>query len=217
MNIFIDFILKFYSDFIELCENIQKKLESIPFYIFIINLFKTAQNFLFEYHVDPELPFNSVMYLNENLDLMVSYNLDLYSENYDYKLILNKFNFNEKEYIQTELKKFNEKYVIGINNEHISNSDNSNFKFLAVQYIHPDMKESLSFILDQPYLSIGNDILDNIFVKYFLSKHFKKDEYIFDEKYSINIMSNDCSFHKLDYNSYIHFSDDKWIIKNKGK
>lgn len=218
MNIFIDFILKLYSEFIEICENFHKKIENIPYYVFIINLFKKAQNYIFEYHADPDLPFSSVMYLNNNLDLMVTYNLDLYSQkndNYDYKLILNKFNFNNKDYTQTQLKRKYENYIMDINTEHISKSDNSKFKFLAVQYIHPNIKQELSFVLDKSYLSIGNDILDNIFVKYFLSKHFKKHEYVFDEKYSINIMSDDCSFHTLDYNSYIHFSDDKWIIKKK--
>lgn len=220
MNIFIDFILKLYSDIIEICENFHKNVKNIPYYIFIINLFKKAHNYVFEYHTDPDLPFSSEMYLNKNLDLMVSYNTDIYKpkkDNYDYKLILNKFNFKDNDYIQTKLIKYNENYIIDSNTDHISKSDNSKFKFLAVQYIHPDIKGSLSLVLDKSYLSIGNDIFDNIFVKYFLSKHFKKDEYVFDEKYTINIMSDDCKFFALDYNSYIHFNDDKWIIKKKDK
>jgi len=220
MNIFIDLLLKMYSVFIDICENFHKQLENIPFYVFIINLFNNTRNYLFEYHVDPDLPFSSVMYLNKNLELIITYNKDLHRQNIDncdYKLILNKLNFNNKDYIQTQLKKYNENYNIDINNEDILKSDNSKFKFLAVQYVHPNMKNELSFILDKSYLSIGNDILDNIFVKYFLSKHFKKNEYIFDENYSINIMSEDCNFHKLDNNSYIHFNDDEWIIKNKFK
>ena len=111
----------------------------------------------------------------------------------------------------------NNSYKVFLSNLFLSLSNFILFKFLAVQYIHPDIEGGLSFVLDKSYLSIGNDILDNIFVKYFLSKHFKKDEYVFDEKYTINIMADDCKFFTLDYNSYIHFNDDKWITKMKDK
>lgn len=221
MNIFIEFCLKLYSDLIELSGYINKNLENVPYYRVIINILIKYHSYVFEYHVDPDLPFNSKMYLNKNLKLIINYddcfNSQDFYNGYDYKLILNKFNLNDKDYTQTKLIKYNENYDMNINIDHVFNSEKSKFKFLAVQYIHPDMEDKLTFNLDKSYLSIGNDILDNIFIKYFLSKHFKNDEYKFDENYSINIIAEDCNFYTLDNNTYIHFNDDKWSINKKNK
>lgn len=204
-----------YSFCYENINNIHKQLEQYKFYMFIVNLFGNIsikiRGLFFNYHLDPELPFQSNMILTDNNELLIDYEKNDFGKN---SLILNKFNHDKKEYIYSKLY-LNEEITPFNKEKHIENTDKSNHKFLAVQYIHPTMSEQLIFNIDETYYSIGNNILDSTFIKYFLKKNYHSSQYVFDYNYILNIIDKECNFHTLDYNSYIHIYHDKWTINNK--
>jgi len=215
MNIIINFIISIYSYFCEMITIIHNNLKQYNCYIILINFIgnintKIKKN-IFNYHSDPDLPFESNMKLTTNYELLIDYKYKDFGYN---SLLLYKFIDNDKEYVYSKI--YTNKDINKFNKSiHISNTESADHKFLAIQYIHPDMNEQLILNIDKKYFAIGNDILDSIFIKYFLSKNFHKSHYIFDNNYTINIIDKNCSFHTIDFNSYINFHDDKWIIKKK--
>lgn len=212
MNIIATNIISLYSYFCETINCINNRLEKYKSYTtiktFVGSIKTKLRSFIFNYHLDPELPFNSNMILTSNNKLLIDYENEYFG---DHSLLLYKFISNDKEYVFSKINpnnKFN-KLV------HIKNTDETDHNFLAIQYIHPNMNEELILNLDKKYFAIGNDILDSTFVKYFLSKNYHESKYIFDKNYKINIIDKDCSFHTIDFLSYINFCNDKWIIKQK--
>lgn len=215
MNIIINFIISIYSFCCEMITNIHNNLEQYNCYIILINFIgninTNIKNKIFNYHSDPDLPFESNMILTKNYDLLIDYKYKNFGEN---SLLLYKFIDNDKEYVYSKI--YSNNVVINLNKSlHINNTESSDHKLLAVQYIHPEMNEELILNIDKNYFAIGNDILDSTFIKYFLSKNFHESHYIFDNNYTLNVIDKNCKFHTIDFNSYINFQDDKWIIKKK--
>jgi hypothetical protein len=173
------------------------------------------------YDIEESSPYNALMYLDDNYNLIINYNCDKSeSTKHSHNLFYNKFNINaDKKYIQSNLlsSHVNTKCTVEQMSEHMDIANKFNFKskFMAIQYTHPKMNEELILNLDKEFFVINNDILDSIFVKYFLSHNYNKNKYLFDKDYKINIIDNDCNYHSLDYNSYIRFEECNWKIKIK--
>lgn len=212
MNIIATNIISVYSYFCETINGINKSLEKYKSYTTFINFagnIKTKLgSIIFNYHSDPDLPFNSNMILTNNNKLLIDYENEYYG---DHSLLLYKFISDDKEYIYSKINPNNKFNKL----EHIKNTEDTNHNFLAIQYIHPNMNEELILNLDKKYFAIGNDILDSTFIKYFLSINYHKSQYIFDKNYTLNVINKDCSFHTIDFFSYISFYNNKWIIKQK--
>tara|TARA_B100000900_G_C20589252_1_gene720958 strand:- start:804 stop:1448 length:645 start_codon:yes stop_codon:yes gene_type:complete len=214
MNIIVAYIISAYSYLCEIINSINTCLEKYNSYKTFINFIGSIKtkfkSVIFNYHSDPDLPFNSNMILTNNYNLLIDYE----NENFgNHSLLLHKFKSDDKEYIYSKI------YVNNINKfnelEHIKNTHKTDHNFLAVQYTHPIMNEEIILNIDKNYFAIGNDILDSTFIKYFLSKNYHESQYIFDKNYTLNVIDKDCSFHTIDFFSYINFCDDKWIIKKK--
>ena len=100
--------------------------------------------------------------------------------------------------------------------QHSDKTDKSNNPFLAIEYSHKLMENTLPIDIDNKYFIEGNDILNNLFILKYLKINYNKNDYIFDNDYTITIIDDSAIIHILDYNSYIQINhDNSWeIIKN---
>jgi len=71
----------------------------------------------------------------------------------------------------------------------------SSIRFLSVEYTHPEMAEPIQLTLEKEWCIAGNEILGNIHILRLLEYEYIKSEYIFDDKYVVNVIdSNICVF-----------------------
>jgi len=100
----------------------------------------------------------------------------------------------------------------------ISDIVKSEASLLSIEYTHEDMKQPISFELDNEYFIIGNELFLPTFVKYILEHQSKK--YVFDENYKINIMDSDLNIIELTYHKYMKINKNSFEIidtKNDAK
>ena len=86
----------------------------------------------------------------------------------------------------------------------------SKSSFLTVEYTHPKMKNRISMELEQGLYFTNNVILSALFIKRYLEYH--PEEFIFDEKYTINLMDNNINMITLTYSQSILLSEDSYTI-----
>jgi hypothetical protein len=194
----------------------------------IIYAYNCYNILIYDLLIEPDIDFSRISILNKNNELELYYDkeiknthhLNIYiHNNKGYKLFTNKFTVNNVTYISEKVMKMNDNPVILNYEQHINNFENKkNKKFLGIQYAHPNITNKLIIQLEDHHYVPGNDILDSIFLKIYLSKKYPKESYILDNKYTITIIDDCANFHTLNYNNYIHFNKDsgeKWCIVNK--
>ena len=90
----------------------------------------------------------------------------------------------------------------------------SKSSFLTVEYTHPKMQNRISIELEQDLYFTNNVILSPLFIKRYLEYH--PEEFIFDEKYTINLMDDTINMITLTYSQSILLSEDSYtIVKNE--
>jgi hypothetical protein len=86
----------------------------------------------------------------------------------------------------------------------------SSIRFLSVEYTHPDMAEPIQLTLEKEWCIAGNEILGDIHILRLLEYEYIKSEYIFDDRYVVNVIdSNICVFNicrgqfiRMEYDDY---------------
>ena len=73
--------------------------------------------------------------------------------------------------------------------------------FLSIEYTHPDMEERLVIDLDPAVYLVGNEILSSRFVLRCLQ--YQSDEYMFDDRYVLDIMDSKIRMLTLTAGEYI--------------
>ena len=73
--------------------------------------------------------------------------------------------------------------------------------FLSIEYTHPDMKELLVIELDPAVYLVGNEILSSRFILRCLQ--YQSDEYVFDDRYVLDIMDSKIRMFTLTVGEYI--------------
>ena len=73
--------------------------------------------------------------------------------------------------------------------------------FLSIEYTHPDMKERLVIELDPAVYLVGNEILSSRFILRCLQ--YQSDEYVFDDRYILDIMDSKIRMLTLTAGEYI--------------
>lgn len=86
----------------------------------------------------------------------------------------------------------------------------SKSSFLTVEYTHPKMQNRISIELEQDLYFTNNVILSPLFIKRYLEYH--PEEFIFDEKYTINLMDDTINMITLTYSQSILLSEDSYTI-----
>ena len=87
--------------------------------------------------------------------------------------------------------------------EHLNSELNLKSKILSIEYSHPDMNNSLEIQLDNSYYDYGNEILDSIFIKKYLSMTYNKNSYVFDNNYKIILIDGDVNILEFGNDSFI--------------
>ena len=92
--------------------------------------------------------------------------------------------------------------IFRVNNEDY-NADfvKSRKHFLSIEYTHPDMKERVVIELDPAIYLVGNEILSSRFVLRCLQ--YQSDEYVFDDRYVLDIMDSKIRMETLTAGEYI--------------
>jgi len=71
----------------------------------------------------------------------------------------------------------------------------SSIRFLSVEYTHPEMTEPIQLTFENEWCIAGNEILGDIHILRLLEYEYIKSEYIFDDRYIVNVIdSNICVF-----------------------
>ena len=91
--------------------------------------------------------------------------------------------------------------------------EKSDVKFLSIEYINPDMKEPVSFILNKDLFQIGNEILSNAFVLRYLQ--YQTQYYVYANDYTISIIDNKVNQFTLSSNQYILLDKNEYKIITK--
>jgi hypothetical protein len=73
--------------------------------------------------------------------------------------------------------------------------------FLSIEYTHPDMKERIVIDLDPAVYLVGNEILSSLFILRCLQ--YQSDEYVFDDRYVLDIMDSKIRMLTLTAGEYI--------------
>jgi hypothetical protein len=87
----------------------------------------------------------------------------------------------------------------------------SKVKFLSIKYSHPDMKDPIFFELDRAYFIVGNEILSNTFILRLLT--YQPNEYVFDDKYKLEIVDNNINIKTLNSKNYIYLEEKDYRVK----
>ena len=89
-------------------------------------------------------------------------------------------------------------FILCTNSGVINDDDvpvSSSIRFLSVEYTHPEMEEPIQLTFEKEWCMAGNEILGDIHILRLLEYEYIKSEYIFDERYVVNVIdSNICVF-----------------------
>ena len=86
----------------------------------------------------------------------------------------------------------------------------SSISFLDIQYNHPDMKESLILIIPKEWCCIDNELFSPEFILRML--YYQTLPFIFDMRYTLDIMDYDLNMFQLDSNQWIILKDTNYEI-----
>tara|TARA_B110000285_G_scaffold231990_1_gene302004 strand:- start:5129 stop:5995 length:867 start_codon:yes stop_codon:yes gene_type:complete len=184
------------------------------------------------------------MLLNNNKDKF-SGNEDIYLENYQFIKPHLTPDISQKEYYNECLTYFTEtassiascdKQVLetmvtmrignntfnkSFNKGTIINQDESNYcntlskvSFLSIEYTHPKMDKKIVINIPKSMYFANNNILSALFIKRYLE--YQYEPYIFDNKYTLNLMDNNVKMFSMKYTDSIVLSENTYqVVKNE--
>ena len=82
--------------------------------------------------------------------------------------------------------------------------------FLSVSYKHPEMETSIAMEFPETMYEIGNVVFTPMFVKRYLE--YQSLSYVFDDRYTLDIIDNDMNMLALNSNQYGLLTEDGWSI-----
>lgn len=88
--------------------------------------------------------------------------------------------------------------------------EQSNVKFLAIEYKHSTMTEGLIIELDRSWFLCGNQLLSTVFVRRYLD--YQPAPFYFDGKYNIVLIDDNMNITKIDQSQYIVLEKDSYRI-----
>jgi hypothetical protein len=91
-------------------------------------------------------------------------------------------------------------------------SEKSKARFLLVEYVHPELKESIELKLDDKWVIVGNELFTPSFVLRTLE--YQPKYFLFDKEYKIRIMDGECNSIEINADEYILVDKDEFITKH---
>jgi hypothetical protein len=91
--------------------------------------------------------------------------------------------------------------------------EKSDVKFLSIEYSNPDMKESISIILNKDVFQIGNEILSKAFVLRYLQ--YQTQYYVYANDYTITVIDDKVNQITLNSKQYILLDKNEYKIITK--
>lgn len=82
--------------------------------------------------------------------------------------------------------------------------------FLSITYKHPDMKEHIAIEFPETMYEIGNVVFTPMFIKRYLE--YQSLSYVFDDKYTLDIIDNDMNMLTLNSSQYGLLKEDGWSV-----
>jgi hypothetical protein len=79
----------------------------------------------------------------------------------------------------------------------------SNVRFLSIEYVHPDMDRHISLDIPENMFYVGNELLSSTFILRFLEYVLGKNNFSFDDRYKILIMTKNIDFIELTFDKYL--------------
>ena len=207
--------------------------------IIVLNIYK-LYHFCISQKLEPNgVPWIStswIQYNKEKLTNIYSYNeyfdyflmeiisSDLHTEEYKQDYINKYFcktcnlfeinQFNPIVLLKTENKEGEQAYISRRGNVEITDLslEKSNVRFLSIEYIHPEMDESIELQLDKLWFIVGNELFNSTFILRTLN--YQSCSYVFDEKYQIKIMDVNCNIFYFGEDTYMKITKDGYELKH---
>ena len=88
--------------------------------------------------------------------------------------------------------------------------EKSDVKFLSIEYLNPDMKEPISFILNKHLFQIGNEILSKTFVLRYLQ--YQTEHYVYANDYTVTVIDDNVNQFTLNSKQYILLDKNEYKI-----
>lgn len=92
----------------------------------------------------------------------------------------------------------------------LGESNYSSISFLTVEYSHPDMKDAIGLELPKSIFLKENEILSPAFIYRWLL--YQPREFVFDDKYTIQIIDNNIEMASLKYPEYIRILEKSYVV-----
>lgn len=167
---------------------------------------------IYSYHEDFNHFFTNVM----NSELFTEEDKIEYANKY-FARICNTFyidQFNPMVIMKTENQKGEQFYISRRGHVEISNLtlDKSAVHFLSIEYTHPDMNESIELQLDRSWFVVGNELFTSTFILRVLN--YQSQLFVFDEKYKIKIMDENCNIVEFGEEKYMVITEDGYELKD---
>ena len=90
----------------------------------------------------------------------------------------------------------------------------SKVSFISIEYTHPSMQSKIIINIPKNTYFVNNIVLSSVFIKRYLE--YQSENYVFDDKYVIQIMDNNINMFSLKHNEYILIKEKSYeVIKNK--
>ena len=111
------------------------------------------------------------------------------------------------------ISKFNDYFkVFFTKNNDIATTDLSQRTFLSVFYNHPSMMDSIQINIPEKMMLVGNELFNATFILRCL--HLTNEHYIFDDKYTIQIMDSEIDEYNIKYGQYLYINKDTFELKS---
>lgn len=163
------------------------------------------ENYLLSTEDKEKLGTRLLSLFNKSVDKLRKKNID--NINISKYLITIKYIYDDILYTQSRIIYNNNQSYVYFNlktiDEHLNSEINLKSKILSIEYTHPDMNNSLEIKLDKSYYDYGNEILDSIFIKKYLSMTYNKNSYVFDNNYKIILIDGDVNILEFGNDSFI--------------
>jgi hypothetical protein len=91
----------------------------------------------------------------------------------------------------------------------------SDTHFLSVTYKHPEMQTSIDLTINNGWFMEGNEILSRSFI--FRELYYQSKSFVFDEKYTLEIIDRNINIIELGYYEYIEIKNDSYEIVDSNK
>jgi hypothetical protein len=193
-------------------------------YVYINNKIESTMHKLFARHkIEPEYsPWINVTWLNEDNDTVEEYfdfskdeNLcQEYMNSYfetTMSLATQKPNANSGVIIMRYENKTRCNIIAQNASQNIFDcSASSNVKFIAIEYKHPLMEDSIPIELDRSWFLCGNELLSDAFVRRWLD--YQSTPVYYDESYIITLIDNNMNILKLDNTQWVVLEKDTYRI-----